>query len=66
MNRISKAYAIENALVLLMLGSAIALQIMRRKQGQDRGPLLLRLLDKVPEVAKPWPLVAIDALLPHE
>ena len=66
MNRISKAYAIENALVLLMLSSAIALQIMRRKQGLNKGPLLLRLLDKVPEGVKPWPLVAVDALLPHE
>ena len=62
----SHAYAIENLLVLVMVSSAIALQVRRRRFGKDKGPLLLRLLDAVPEEVKPLPLVLVDQLIPKK
>ncbi|MBR3235905.1 MAG: hypothetical protein IKG11_09855 [Atopobiaceae bacterium] len=45
-DREAKAYAIENILVLVMLGSAIALQVLRHKRGLDnRGPFVLRIIE---------------------
>ena len=47
----SSAYRLENLLVLLMLGAAIALQVVRRKRGlDDKGPLLLRVLEAVAQL----------------
>ena len=44
----SKIYALENLLVLTMLGSAVALQVLRSKDPEnDRTPLLTRIGDAV-------------------
>jgi len=44
----SKIYALENLLVLTMLGSAVALQVLRSKDPEnDRTPLLIRIGDAV-------------------
>lgn len=61
-----RAYAIENLLVVTMIGSAVALQIMKRKNGQGEGPLLVRLIDKVPGDVMPWPLNVVSEVLDRE
>ncbi len=60
-----RAYAIENALVVTMIGSAVALQIMKRKYGRDNAPLLVRIIDDMPGDAMPWPLGMISELIDH-
>ena len=64
LSRNSKGYALENLLVLVMVGSAVALQLMRRRQPEGvPAPLLVRLIDEVPAAAMPWPLAAIRELI---
>lgn len=63
LTREQRAYALENGLVILMIGSTIALQIRRRKYAKGEGPLLLRALDSVSGEVMPWPVELFDRLL---
>lgn len=62
----TRVYAIENLLVLIMIGSAIALQIRRQRYAKGKGPLLLRLMDELPEGMMPWPVEALGSLFSRE
>ena len=63
LTREQRAYALENMLVITMVGSAVALQLRRRKYAKGEGPLLLRTLDAVSGEVMPWPLELIDHLV---
>lgn len=58
----TRVYGVENLLVLIMIASAIALQVRRRRYGKGRGPLILRLMDELPDGGMPWPLGIIGDL----
>lgn len=66
LSREQKAYALENMLVVTMIGSSIGLQYLRHKRGNGREPLLVRLIDQAPGEAMPWPIAAINGLLGHK
>lgn len=61
-----RAYALENMLVLTMIGSAVALQVLKRRHDKGEGPLLVRLIDEVPGDVMPWPLNLVSELLDRD
>ena len=60
----STIYLVENVLVLVMIGSAIVLQVMKARKGKDEGESpLVEIAEEVSKDLVPWPFNLLASVI---